>query len=133
MYLMRCVPVSAHEVSMEYEVYRHKGATDEAFEQIDSMFKRILGEDKVLCNNAQRNLEAGVFINGELHPKKEKGPLFFQAKVREMLQEHRRMEETAKKEIWPARQVLCQNKYSEASVEDMAFCNKLECENEIAW
>lgn len=133
MYMMRCVPTSAHHVSMEYEVYRHNDATDEGFEQIDSMFKRILAEDKVLCNNAQRNLEAGVFINGELHSRKEKGPLFFQSKVREILQEHRKGEEAAKKEIWPARQILPQGTHSQASVEDLMFCDILDCEKEIAW
>lgn len=57
---------------MEYEVYRSIEASDEAFETIDSLFKQVLKEDKELCNNAQRNLNAGVFTNGQLHPSKEK-------------------------------------------------------------
>jgi hypothetical protein len=118
---------------MEYEVYRHNDATDEGFEKIDSMFKRILGEDKVLCNNAQRNLEAGVFVNGELNPQKEKGPLYFQSKVRENLQSHRKREEALRKEIWPAQQVLPQGVSTDASVEDMMFCNKLDCGKAVAW
>jgi hypothetical protein len=130
---MRCVPTSAHHCSMEYEVYRHKDATDEGFEKIDSMFKRILGEDKYLCNEAQKNLEAGVFVNGELHPGKEKGPLYFQSMVRKLLREHRQREETAKSEIWPARQVLPKGKLAQMSVEDAVFCDQLDCEKEIAW
>lgn len=118
---------------MEYEVYRHKDATDPGFEKIDSMFKRILGEDKVLCNNAQRNLEAGVYVNGELHPRKEKGPLYFQSKVREFLQSHRKREEALKKEIWPATQVVPDGANAGSSAEDIAFCNKLDCEKEVAW
>lgn len=31
-----------------------------------------MGEDKQLCNAAQRNLSAGVFVNGQLHPQAEK-------------------------------------------------------------
>ncbi|RFN53490.1 cytochrome p450 oxidoreductase [Fusarium flagelliforme] len=82
-YLMRCVPTSASHCSMEYEVYRHKDASDEDFKTIDEMFKRILAEDKWLCNNAQKNLNAGVFVNGEMHPKLEQGPLYFQHRIRE--------------------------------------------------
>lgn len=57
---------------MEYEVYRHKDATDEEFTYISDMFKNILREDKDLCNAAQKNLNGSVFINGELHPHAEK-------------------------------------------------------------
>lgn len=57
---------------MEYEVYRHKDATDEEFTYISDMFKNILKEDKDLCNAAQKNLNGSVFINGELHPHAEK-------------------------------------------------------------
>lgn len=70
---------------MEYEVYRHKDASDEDFITIDEMFKRILAEDKWLCNNAQKNLNAGVFVNGEMHPKLEQGPLYFQHRIRGIL------------------------------------------------
>jgi hypothetical protein len=90
---------------MEYEVYRHKDASDKDFERIDSIFKRILSEDKWLCNNAQKNLNAGVFVNGEMHPRLESGPRFFQESVRKHLQTHRKQEEAAGKEIWPARQI----------------------------
>lgn len=71
-YIMRCSPVSATQTQMEYEVYRHKDATDEEFTYISDTFKRILQEDKDLCNAAQRNLNGSVFVNGELHPTAEK-------------------------------------------------------------
>lgn len=57
---------------MEYEVYRHNDASDEKFTYIDEMFKQVLKEDKDLCNAAQKNLNAGIFNNGELHPRVEK-------------------------------------------------------------
>ncbi|KAJ5682107.1 uncharacterized protein N7477_002047 [Penicillium maclennaniae] len=75
-YMMRCVPTSAGTCSMEYEVYRHNEASDYDFEYIDSFFKRVLDEDKYLCNAAQKNLNAGVFVNGQLHPRLESAPLF---------------------------------------------------------
>lgn len=57
---------------MEYEVYRHKDATDEEFTEISDFFKNIMQEDKDLCNGAQKNLNGGIFLNGELHPRVEK-------------------------------------------------------------
>lgn len=57
---------------MEYEVYRHANASDEAFETIDSLFKQVFKEYKGRCNNAQKNLNTGVFNSGSLQPWNEK-------------------------------------------------------------
>lgn len=94
---------------MRYEVYRQKYATDEDFNLISDMYKRIMSEDKYLCIHSQKNLNAGVFINGQLHPEMEKGPLHFQKTVREIVMEHRKKEEAVGHEIWPAQQLLPTN------------------------
>ncbi|KAF4472234.1 cytochrome P450 oxidoreductase [Fusarium albosuccineum] len=133
-YMMRCVPTSESHCSMEYEVYRHKNASDEDFNRIDQMFKRILGEDKWLCNNAQKNPNAGVFVNGEMHPRMEQGPLYFQNRVRQLLKSHHKLEEAAKKEIWPAQQALPRD--ASGTEQDMGFCSGLACgkdEGALAW
>lgn len=65
------MPVSATQSIIEYEVYRHKNATDEHFAEIISFYNQVLNEDKDLCEAAQKNLSAGIFTNGELHPEKE--------------------------------------------------------------
>lgn len=57
---------------MEYEVYKQKDATDEEFAEISDFFKNVMREDKELCNEAQKNLSSGIFLNGELHPRVEK-------------------------------------------------------------
>lgn len=57
---------------MEYEVYRGIEAPTEDFIWISDFFKQVLREDKDLCNAAQKNLEVGIFTNGELHPQAEK-------------------------------------------------------------
>jgi hypothetical protein len=111
---------------MEYEVYRHVDAADEDFEHIDSFFKRVLAEDKHLCNAAQRNLNAGVFINGELHPHLESAPLYFQNVVRRLVTDHRKSEEAKGEEIWPARRSLPVSKITE---DDEAFCAGLACDS----
>lgn len=104
--MQRFVPVSPTKSVMRYEVYRHKDATDEAFNLISNMYKRIMSEDKYLCMHAQKNLNAGVFINGPLHPEMEMGPLHFQKTVREVVTEHRKKEEAVGHEIWPARELV---------------------------
>jgi hypothetical protein len=111
---------------MEYEVYRHKEASDEEFEYIDSFFKRVLDEDKHLCNAAQKNLNAGVFVNGQLHPRLESAPIYFQNTVRALLVSHRDEEKSEKREIWPARQ----HSAGQATAEDIAFCAGLSCSSE---
>lgn len=66
------IPVTATTSKVENEVYRHKDATDAEFEAINAFYRQVLDEDKELCVGTQRNLDAGVFVNGELHPNKEK-------------------------------------------------------------
>ena len=119
---------------MEYEVYRHKDASDADFNNMDQMFKRILTEDKYLCNNTQKNLNAGVYVNGQLHPVFEQGPLYFQSLVKSAVLEHRKEEEKEKKEIWPATQAMMG---SSKTSEELSFCSGLVCNPEqrsaLAW
>ena len=76
-------------------------------------------EDKVLCHAAQKNLERGVFVNGLMHPKFEKAPLFFQKGVREAVAEHWQGEKASGGEIWPASRA--------AGGEDEEMCKRIEC------
>lgn len=133
-YMMRCVPTSATTVDMQYEVYRHKDASDEEFNKLNEIYKRVLSEDKWLCNETQQNLNAGTYVNGQLHSEYESGPLYFQELVRTALTEHRKEEEKQKKEIWPAAQ---QTAGLDRTNEDIAFCNRLQsaCDGKtgLAW
>ncbi|ETN36269.1 uncharacterized protein HMPREF1541_08546 [Cyphellophora europaea CBS 101466] len=122
-YMMRCVPTTATTTSMEYEVYRHVDATDAEFTYIDQFFKRVLGEDKDLCNAAQRNLNAGVFVNGQLHPELESAPIFFQSVVKKLLVDHRTEENARGRDIWPARRGVASAK----TEEEDEFCKGLAC------
>ncbi len=66
------IPVTATTSIIENEVYRHRNARDEEFANINAFYRQVLDEDKQLCEGAQQNLSARVYINGELHPEKEK-------------------------------------------------------------
>ncbi|KAF4464043.1 cytochrome P450 oxidoreductase [Fusarium albosuccineum] len=125
--IQRFVPHSPTSATMRYEFFRNKHSSDEDFELISNMYKRIMSEDKYLCANAQKNVNAGVFVNGEMHPEMEQGPLFFQNNIRELLQEHHKKEQIADKEIWPARQTLPQTSPNPNVKADVNFCSAVDC------
>lgn len=127
-FMQRFVPTSPTSCSMRYEVYRKKESSDEDFDKINSMFKRIMAEDKELCTNAQKNLNGGVFVNGELHPHMEKGPLYFQNMVRGLVTEFHKREQEAGHEIWPSRQTLPSE--AQTSQQDIDFCSKLQSKSQ---
>ncbi|KAF7510853.1 hypothetical protein GJ744_005953 [Endocarpon pusillum] len=132
--MQRFVPSGPTSCSMRYEVYRNKNSSVEDFQRIDQIYKRVMAEDKYLCDLAQKNLNAGVFVNGELHPKMEKGPLYFQQAVRETVQAHHKREQAAKQELWPARQQLPSTAL--VSGKDIEFCSGLACQTDqggLAW
>ena len=124
--IQRFLPQGPVGSVMRYEVYRNKNSSEEQFQLVNQIYKRIMSEDKYLCELAQRNLNAGVFVNGEMHPRLEKGPLYFQKVVRDTVTAHFKREQTAKQEIWPARQKL-PSITAALSEKDMEFCSSLAC------
>jgi hypothetical protein len=100
-------------------------------------YKQVLEEDKILCEGAQKNLGAGVFRNGELHPEKERGPLRFQGWVREEVIGWREREKKEGKEIWPASPKVSGEMDTEKLGEEEAFCSELEMascgKKELEW
>ena len=125
MMVQKFLPNGPKKSSMHYEIYRNKNSAEEDFKAIADMYARVMAEDKVLCDRAQQNLNTGVFINGQLHSKFEKAPIFFQNTVREIITEHFKREKEAGAEVWPARQKLPDN--AQVSQEDMEICNGLAC------
>lgn len=135
--MQRFVPVGPTKSTMRYEVYRNKNSSEEDFQYVNQIYKRVMSEDKVLCEKSQRNLSAGIFVNGEMHPKLEKGPLFFQAKCRDTVTEFHKKEQAAKQQIWPARQQLPGKMASSRIAQaDIDFCAGLSCATQqegMAW
>lgn len=119
---------------MQYEVYRHKDASDADFDSINQIYKRVLSEDKWLCNETQQNLVSGTYVNGPLHPEYESGPIYLQGLVRSLLSEHRKKEEQHNSRIWPTAQDTHGLDGTDA---DVKFCSSLDCgsqgEGTIAW
>ena len=128
--IQRFVPNGPTSSTMHYQVFRNKNSADEQFDFVNQIYKRIMTEDKDLCAGAQKNLNAGVFVNGEMHPKMEKGPLFFQKSIRDCVTTHHKREQAAKQQIWPARQMLPTG--ATASQKDIDFCESLACKENQA-
>jgi hypothetical protein len=132
--VQKFLPSSATTSTMAYEIYRNKNSSDADFKLISEMYERVMREDKVLCDKAQKNLERGVFVNGQLHPKYEKAPLFFQNTVRDVITEHYNREKKEGREIWPARQKSVEN--VEISNQDEEICAGISCGSQkeiLAW
>ena len=123
--LQRFLPHGPKSSSMQYQIFRNKNSSDEDFNLISQLYARVVSEDKDLCEAAQRNLNAGIFVNGEMHPRLEKGPLYFQKCTREAITEWYRREKKEGKEIWPARQNLPTS--ATVSLEDEEICEGLAC------
>lgn len=94
--LQRFIPHGPQSSTMYYEVYRNKNATDEDFASINEAYHRVMSEDKVLCELSQRNVNNGTFVNGEMHPRLEAGPLFIQKLCREDVMKVHSREKAAK-------------------------------------
>lgn len=134
--MQKFVPSGPTHSAMRYEVYRNKYSSEEDFQRINQMYKRIMSEDKGLCELSQKNLNNGVFVNGELHPKMEKGPLYFQGQCRNTVMEHWQKEQKVGGEIWPARQKVPDSGNGKVSTEDIDFCKGLACgpgKEELVW
>ncbi|KAJ6191039.1 hypothetical protein N7519_001060 [Penicillium mononematosum] len=121
-FMQRLVPTGPTTCSVRCEVYRNKNSSDEEFETINEVYKRIISERKDLCVETQKNITTGDFANEQPHSTGE-GLVHFQAVVRDLITEHHKREEDAGEEFWPARQRL--PKDEAVSKDDMDFCSKL--------
>ncbi|KAF5253696.1 hypothetical protein FANTH_1388 [Fusarium anthophilum] len=128
-YIQRMIPVDATHTRIENEVFRHESAGDEIFKSTMEFYAQVLEEDKELCESAQVNLEAGVFINGELHPDKERGPIHFQNTVRQHVMEHRKKEVELGHEILPAMPEVVGPLKTSTYDKDAMLCSQLERES----
>jgi len=132
--IQKFLPDGPTKSVMSYEIYRNKYSSQEDFECIANMYARVMSEDKVLCEGAQKNMNSGVFVNGELHPRWEKGPLFFQKTCREVVTEYWRREKAAGCEIWPAKHRVPGD--VKMSAEEVDMCGGIGCGAEkegLAW
>jgi hypothetical protein len=81
---------------MEFDYY-HSGTEDE-FEEYFKFVRQVALEDFELCEKVQEGLQAGIYGEGILNPRKENGVLFYQGRVRECVYKQFEEEKIAKEE-----------------------------------
>lgn len=69
---------------MDFDYYHRSPAGSEEFEKYYKFARTVALEDHELCEKAQENLDAGIYMGGILNPNKENGVAYYQARVLEM-------------------------------------------------
>ncbi|KAL6231208.1 hypothetical protein BDW75DRAFT_244142 [Aspergillus navahoensis] len=111
---------------------RYTGTTRQQMKSLWRSWHPIDKSSKKLgiCEGVQRSLRTGVFLNCELHPAKEKGPLRSRESLREMVMEHAKKKERLGAKSWPA--------VPKMMSEEARFCDRLDSKGcpggkELAW
>lgn len=122
--LQRFLPQSARKTKMHYQIFRNKNSTQELFDLVNVLYKQVMNEDKGLACGVHKNMERGLFVNGQMHPRVESAAIHMQARAREAVKEHAAEEKVAGHQLWPAAQAPNSDLLSK---EDEEFCAGLAC------
>ncbi len=79
---MRVNPRSANETVLEYAIRFRKDLPNEKRQEFMDFINCLTLEDIAMCEAVQKNMEAGVYTHGYLHPKRENGVIYFHELVR---------------------------------------------------
>ncbi|KAH7260677.1 Rieske [2Fe-2S] iron-sulfur domain-containing protein [Fusarium redolens] len=116
-FLLRCVPTSATKSQLQYEVYRHKSASESDFKKVEDILQQKASEQEA---PAEKNLRAGVLVD--------QTPLQFQNQVYQLVEHHRKLEGVAGREIRPAQQILDKSATKTEQDESLfSSCSGLSC------
>lgn len=100
-YSLRVLPVSSNRTLLLYDIYRKKADPSKVKDFVDFM-QQLNVEDFYLCEDAQKNLDIGIYSTGPLHPDRENGVIFYQTEVMKMALDHLEQETKAGHVIAPA-------------------------------
>jgi len=128
--MMRCVPVSAHETRLEYDVYKHNSVGMEELKDFMKFYEQVEQEDYDLCEATQRGLEAGIYSKGTLHPNKENGVLYYQGLILDRVTKHRDAEKEAGRELNPA---VPQSQRSDSTCATSFICSSMGGTGVMSW
>jgi hypothetical protein len=111
---------------LQYEVYRHKNASQDDFQKVDEILQQIASENEA---PAEKNLRSGVLVD--------QTPLQFQNQVYQLVEHHRKLEGVAGREIRPAQQILDKSATKTEQDESLfSSCSGLSCDKtskELDW
>lgn len=132
-YSIRVLPITATHTILQYDIYTKKGLPEAEKKEFVDFLQLVEMEDFNLCEMTQKNLNQGIYGSGFLHPTKEKGVLYYQGLVRDMVKDHFALEEKAGKIVNPA---YLGGALNDSVKELDELCGKLDCgsqEKGIDW
>ncbi|KAA8916674.1 hypothetical protein TRICI_001172 [Trichomonascus ciferrii] len=101
-YSFRMLPQSVDRTILQYDVYKRKDGDQKEIDEFTRFMWQLNQEDFALCEATQENLKTGVYSTGFLHPEKEKGVLYYQNLIKNMVLEHFELEKQSGRIIDPA-------------------------------
>ncbi|KAK6465904.1 ISP domain-containing protein [Scheffersomyces coipomensis] len=101
-YSIRVLPITATHTILHYDIYTKKGLPETEKKEFVDFLQLVELEDFNLCQLTQKNLNEGIYSTGYLHPNKERGVVFYQNLVADMVKTHFAKEQAAGKPINPA-------------------------------
>ncbi|KAK5436744.1 hypothetical protein LTR34_002375 [Exophiala xenobiotica] len=120
-YIMRVIPTGPTTVTTEYQTFRNPASDMDIFQRAADFFEGIELEDYDLMNGVQKNLNAGVYVQGPLHTKREGGVLYFKSLIQADLKKHMAIEtEVGGRQVWPAKR---SQQLHKDVVEQEQFCS----------
>ncbi|MES2208116.1 MAG: aromatic ring-hydroxylating dioxygenase subunit alpha [Pseudomonadota bacterium] len=81
-YTLRVNPRSANETVLEYAIRFRKDTPPEQRQEFMDFINCLTLEDIAMCEAVQKNMEAGIYHHGHLHPDRENGVIYFHNLVR---------------------------------------------------
>ena len=126
-YSIRVLPLSAKKTTLQYDIYTKKGIDQETAKEFVDFLQLVEIEDFNLCQLTQKNLNQGIYSSGYLHPEKERGVLYYQGLVRDMVKDHHALEQKTNggKPVDPAS--IAPNSKNKEIAELEAICQATEC------
>lgn len=123
-YSIRVLPISPSRTVLQYDIYTKKGIAETEKKEFVDFLQLVELEDFNLCVLTQENLNQGIYSSGFLHPQKERGVLYYQGLVRDMVKDHFALEEKRGERVNPA---FLGGLTNESVRELDELCNKMEC------
>ncbi len=84
---------------MHYQIFHRKNCKPGLFEKFDALYRQTMSEGMGLARGVQKNMQRGLFINGQMHPRLESAVLHMQSGAREVLVEHAQQENAAGRQV----------------------------------
>lgn len=126
-YSIRVLPQSATHTILQYDIYTKKGLDETTKTEFVDFLQKVELEDFDLCQFTQRNLNQGIYTAGYLHPTKERGVLYYQKLVGDMVRKHLELENKEKRQINPAA-VAPTNAATNAASKLEDICSQIDCQ-----